>query len=213
MDYYLFVHYTCRNCGTGQKTYALELVNFGFDDTFDKPVQLRKFGESPPFGSYVPPQVSSLIGSERDYYFKGLRAESQSMGIAAFAYYRRVVENKKAAIFDQIIRVSDLLNAEPALLEELRLAKDEQQFTKAVELVKHAIPQALMIQGHNPLTLLHSALSEGLHGHSDAECLELAASIRAVLHELVERVANALKDEKELSQAVAKLLKVKRDKT
>ena len=52
-----------------------------------------------------------MLGSEREYYFKGLRAESQSMGIAAFAYYRRVVENKKFVIFDQIILASELLNA------------------------------------------------------------------------------------------------------
>jgi hypothetical protein len=70
-----------------------------------------------------------------------------------------------------------------------------------------AIPQTLLINGQNPLTLLHSALSEGLHAKSDEDCLELATSIRLVLMELAERIATALKDEAELRNAVNRLLK------
>ncbi|HEY3131582.1 MAG TPA: hypothetical protein VGL91_19155 [Acidobacteriota bacterium] len=40
--------------------------------------------------------------------------------------------------------------------------------TDALESVKHGIPQALLINGHNPLLLLHNALSDGVHGRSDA---------------------------------------------
>jgi hypothetical protein len=58
----------------------------------------------------------------------------------------------------------------------------------------------------NPLSLLHTALSEGLHEQHDDVCLELAASIRLVLTELAERMSQVLKDEAELSGAVNKLL-------
>jgi len=64
-----------------------------------------------------------------------------------------------------------------------------------------------LINGHNPLTLLHSALSDGIHAKTDEECLELATSIRLVLIELADRIATALKDEAELRTAVTKLLK------
>ncbi len=68
------------------------------------------------------------------------------------------------------------------------------------------MPQVLLINGHNPLQLLHSALSEGLHGRSDAHCLDLAGSIRVVLAELSERLTLALKDEAELNRALSHLL-------
>jgi len=55
--------------------------------------------------------------------------------------------------------------------------------------------------------LLHRALSERLHAQTDEQCLELATSIRVVLTDLVERLANALKDEAELNVAVNRLLK------
>jgi hypothetical protein len=80
----------------------------------------------------------------------------------------------------------------------------------AVESVKHALPQALMINGHNPLTLLHAALAESLHTRPDEDCLTLAMSIRVILSELTERLGQAHKDEAELKQAVSRLLAVKR---
>jgi hypothetical protein len=69
-----------------------------------------------------------------------------------------------------------------------------------------AIPEAILIDRHNPLTLLHSALSEGLHAQTDEECLELATSIRVVLTELADRISVALKEEAELKTAVNRLL-------
>ena len=75
-------------------------------------------------------------------------------------------------------------------------------------MIKHGMPQVLLINGHNPLTLLHTALSQGVHEESDDYCLELATSIRVVLTELAERMAQALKDEAELNTAVSKLLQI-----
>ena len=66
-----------------------------------------------------------------------------------------------------------------------------------------------MIQGQNPLNLLHSALSEGLHEDSEEECLTLARHVRVVLTELSERIASALNDEAELKAAVTRLLQKK----
>jgi hypothetical protein len=128
------------------------------------------------------------------------------MGIAAFAYYRRVIEDQKGRIFDEIIKVCGRLSAGEEIITELTNAKNETQFNKAVDTVKLAIPQALFINGHNPLTLLHSALSEGLHAQTDEECLEIATSIRVIMAELAERMGQALKDEAELSAAVKRLL-------
>jgi len=171
-----------------------------------------KFGEVPPFGPPTPARVITLIGGEREYYLKGRRAENQGLGIAAFAYYRRVVENQKTRIIDEVLRVAQKVGAAKEIVDDLNRARTETQFSKAVEAIKHGIPQSLLIDGHNPLNLLHSALSEGLHAQSDEECLELATSIRVVLTELVERIGTALKEEKELSTAVSRLLRASSQK-
>jgi hypothetical protein len=92
----------------------------------------------------------------------------------------------------------------------LTTAKAETQFLKSVTFVRDAIPPSLLIDGHhNPLTLLHAALSTGLHEQTDERCLELAQGVRIVLSELAERLGQALKDKAELKDAVALLLKAR----
>lgn len=197
-----FLTYRCSNCQHTTKIFA---VTAKHDDN-NKDGVILKFGEWPPFGPPTPARVVSLIGPDRDLFLTGRRSENQGMGIGAFVYYRRVVENQKARIFNEIIRVSEKIGAPAESIDLLKKAREETQFSKAVGVVKDGIPQSLLINGRNPLTLLHSALSEGLHVQSDEECMVLATSIRIVLTELAERLGQALKDEAELNAAVSRLL-------
>jgi hypothetical protein len=169
--------------------------------------EVIKFGEWPPFGPHVPSRVISLIREDRELFLAGRRAESQGMGIGAFAYYRRVVENQKIKIINEIIRVAQKIKAPPEAIKELETARDETRFTAAIESIKDAIPQVLLINGQNPLTLLHKALSKGLHAQSDEECLQLATSIRTILTELAERLGQALKEQAEVDAALTHLMK------
>jgi hypothetical protein len=166
-----------------------------------------KFGEWPPFGPPTPARVIKLIGPDRELFLSGRRSEIQGMGIGAFVYYRRVVENQKNRILDEIVKVAQKMNLPEELVLRLKSAESENQFSKAVESIKDAIPQTLLVEGQNPLTLLHSALSQGVHALNDEERLELATSIRVVLTDLAERLGQALKDEAELNAAVSRLLK------
>ena len=130
-------------------------------------------------------------------------------GIGAFAFYRRVVENQKGSLIGGIARLADRLGVWADTLKRFERAKIETQFSKAIDDIKGAIPQSFLVQGHNPLTLLHSALSQGIHAQSDEECLEIATSIRAVLTELAERISQAPKDEAELKNTITRLLNSK----
>ena len=79
----------------------------------------------------------------------------------------------------------------------------------AIEEIKPGIPGSLKIDGHNPLTLLHDALSEGLHAESDAECLEFAGAIRGILIHLAVETKQALQDRNELKKSIGVLLNKK----
>jgi hypothetical protein len=201
--------YFCRNCSATAKTYSFR-AGLQRDE---RTIEVQKYGEIPQYGPPTPARLITLIGPEREYFLKGRRAENQGLGIAAFAYYRRVVENQRNRIFDELIRVATKLNAAPEMLHDLEAAKRETQFSRAVASVKHGIPESLLIDGHNPLLLLHAALSEGLHAQTDQDCLEVATSIRVVLADLVQRIALALREEAELKVAVSRLLALKSSAT
>ncbi|GKX58725.1 hypothetical protein [Leminorella grimontii] len=197
----IYISYICRNCLKSNKIYSLRLQKEKESNSW----LIKKYGEDPAFGPPIPSQAFKLIGGERELFLMGRRCETQGLGIGAFVYYRRVIENQKVRIFDELIRVISKISPDDAVISELETAKRETQFTKAVETIKHALPQSLNINGYNPLTLLHSALSEGVHAHSDKDCLELASSVRTVLFEFAERLSQALKEEAELNAAINKL--------
>jgi hypothetical protein len=200
---YAFQTYACRNCrlAATAKTFALAIM--GNKET--GPVQ--KLGQNPPFGPPTPSRVFKLIGEEyRELFLQGRRAELKGLGIGAYAYYRRIVEHQKYRIIDEIRKVAAKLGASRDTLKAFEDARLETQFATAIERVKTAIPQSLLVDSHNPLTLLHNALSEGLHEMTDDECLALARSIRVLLIELAERITTALKEEAELKSAVSQLI-------
>jgi len=199
-----FIHYECRNCEDTIKIYA---VMARLNGNRSPEGIAWKFGEFPVFGPHVPSRVISLIGPDRDLFLQGRTAENLGLGIGAFAYYRRVVENQKGRIIRELGKAAKQLGVSGDVLTRFEKAATETQFSKAIEDVKDAIPESLRIRGHNPLTLLHPALSAALHGKSDAECLELAKSVRVVLTELADRISRALKDEAELTSAVTQLLR------
>jgi hypothetical protein len=205
---FLYISYICSNCHKTTKTFSLAAQR---DKGSTNSGKCYKFGELPVYGPPTPARLIKLIGPDREVFLKGRRCENQGLGIGAFVYYRRVVENQKNRIIDEIVKVSKKLAVDTKIIAMLEAAKAETQFKRALESLKDAMPQSLLINGHNPLTLLHSALSDGLHDKSDEHCLEIASSIRVVLAELSERLAQALKDEVELNNALSRIMGVKKD--
>jgi hypothetical protein len=202
-----FSVFECKNCNSSEKRFALLLIL----DSGKNLLTAYKYGEYPDFGPPVPPRAITLIGPDKDLFLKGRKCENQGLGVGAFTYYRRVIENQKNRIFDEILKVTRKLFPNDEVIQEIEQAKTETQFSKAVDTIKHALPQSLLINGQNPLTLLYSALSEGVHDLSDDECLGYASSIRVILFELAEKLSQVIKDNAELNNAVTNLIK-KRNK-
>ena len=91
------------------------------------------------------------------------------------------------------------------MLNRITQAAEAREFKRSVELMSDALPNSLRIDGHNPLQLLYTALSVGVHELTDNLCHERAGTIRAVLIGFAQRVTNALHDDAELRIAVSKL--------
>lgn len=200
---HIFLQYQCRNCETTRKIFAVRARVSGNSSNGEA----AKLGEWPPFGPHIPSKVITLIRDDKDLFIKGRRAESQGLGIGAYAYYRRVVENQRNRLMDEIIKVAERTNAGSEVLATLQAARKETQFNKAVDLIKDGVPASLKIDGHNPLQLLHAAISRGIHELTDQECLEKATTVRLVLTDLAERISQALKEHKELQEGIARLLR------
>jgi hypothetical protein len=164
---------------------------------------VAKVGEFPVFRPHVPDAVRSILGDDWELFIQGRQAEGMGLGIGAFAYYRRVVDSRKNYLIDQLIKVAERVGESHEIVSALRSAKTETQFTKAMESVR--VPQSVLIDGDNPLTLLYAAISEGLHANSDTECLSSARAVRVLIVELVRRIEQALESHDEVKSAISDL--------
>ena len=111
-----FLSYRCKDCGNSHKTFALSIIR----DKQTTSGWVTKFGEAPPFCSHTPRRVFDLIGEEyRELFLQGRRAENRGLGIGAYAYYRRIVENQKGKFIDEIRKVAEKLGASEETIKGL----------------------------------------------------------------------------------------------
>jgi hypothetical protein len=167
----LYVQFECKNCGQSPKTYSIWMLA---PQPFGNVIQCMKYGEFPGFGPPPSPQLNKLVETERDHFLKGRRCEMQGLGIGAFTYYRRMVEGVKDRLIEKMIRACEKIQPSAVeVIEELKQARKEREFTRAMQMVKHGLPDSLLMNEQNPLLLLHNALSVGVHGLDDKACLEM----------------------------------------
>lgn len=195
--------YTCAACGIYQRIFLLK-----FSDDLH---YVMKVGQEPPWEISVGKNLEMTLGDHVDYYKKGLVCESQSYGIGAYAYYRRITEE----IIDELLgSILDLIDGEEK--QKYKDALEETKKTKVteekIELVKDLLPVSLRPEGMNPLSVLHGALSEGLHDKNDEECLEIAVEIRESLVYLTGQIIESKKTSRQFTERMRKILEKKREK-
>ena len=198
------IMYRCRNCQAGLKTFAIYVKpNNIKGDVSD--VKVMKLGEYPPFSAPISSRIQRLLTAEDlELYRKGTRSEAQGLGIGAATYFRRIVDEQWKHLVQEIRKAAERLGISDLSVYDKALK--ETQFSKAVDILKNKIPNKLLILDRkNPLTLLHRQLSQQLHELTDEECLQQAADIRVVLTALLENIAEVLKDQNQLREAVSRL--------
>ncbi|MEK7072287.1 MAG: hypothetical protein AAB969_01835, partial [Patescibacteria group bacterium] len=148
-------------------------------------VSYMKVGQFPSWSIEMNQELEKMLGVHADNYKKGLVCESQSYGIGAYAYFRRITENIIGELLDSIPDLIDDQTEKDAYKKALEEVKKTKVAEKKIELVKDLLPDALKATGINPLKALYGALSVGLHDKTDEECMELAEIIRDSLVYLV----------------------------
>lgn len=208
-NFYCFVVYGCTNCAEREKVFAIKAELKGEDDADGV---CTKIYQEPAFGQPIPKRLFHIIGeANREYFLQARRAIARGLGIGAYSYYRRIVENTKFDLVGSVLEVAQATNATTAQIELLKKAQAERRFSKAMEMLQdvNAIPAVLLIEGRNPLSLLHDLFSEGMHQLNDRECLERAQEAEIILCEIADRMQIAMTERKTVKAAITSILKRK----
>lgn len=199
----LKLDYKCTHC---EKFERFFMINFSANGK-----RVAKVGQFPSWEINVEKKIEDILGERSEFYKMGLINESQSYGIGAYAYYRRIVEE---IIQDLLVSIEKLIpeNEKPKYIDALEQTKKTTVTEKKIELVKELLPSNLRPDGLNPLSILHSALSEGLHNLPDSECLRIANEIRETIIYLITQIKEQEYTAKTYSDNMKKILESKNKK-
>lgn len=204
---YCHVSFVCTNCQTKTKLFTVKVeLESGSMLTS---AYCTKVYQEPTFGPPIPKRLFQIIGEDnREHFLQARRSIARGLGVGAYAYYRRIVENTKFDLVASVLEIAKATNAPAEHLALLEKARSENQFSKAMDILKgeSVIPPVLLIDGHNPLALLHDLLSEGIHQLSDPECLERAREAEVILSEIAERKQIALTERKAVKAAIRSIM-------
>jgi hypothetical protein len=187
------LNYFCSSCKTNHYEF---FIDFGVNRTIDKDKNevwsngwVRKIGQRPEWSIEVDKQLQGFLSSTNTELFKrGLVCESQSYGIGAYSYYRRVTE---AILADLLVEIETLVpEGKDKVKYTVALEKTKKEIVASnkLALIKDLLPSDLLTEGYNPLDVIYSAISDGLHNWTDEECLDISEAIRKCLEFLVVKV-------------------------
>jgi len=172
---------------------------------------IYKTGQYPEWEIKMDKNLESTLGKHAKTFRKGLVCESQGYGIGAFSYYRRITEEIIDELLDSITDLIDKNN-----LEEYKTALEATKKTRVtqekIDLIKDLLPEILKPNGVNPLGILHSELSEGLHANTDEACLENATHVKDILTFLINQIIQSKEASKLFTSSMKSLLEKKSGK-
>jgi hypothetical protein len=234
------INMTCRNCGSVQTFNMVndyyEFKGYSNPPSGDEKVRLvyqcqscrsfsrqfqvyispdldyvYKFGQYPEWEIKMDKNLEKTLGKHSKTFRKGLVCESQGYGIGAFSYYRRITEEIIDELLESIVELveSDKQTEYKAALDKTKKTRVTQE---KIDLVKDLLPTILRPSSMNPLGVLHSELSEGLHAETDEKCLENASHIRDILTFLINQIIQSKESAKQFTSSMKSLLEKKSKK-
>jgi hypothetical protein len=119
---YAFAIYRCTDCRKAGKVFGVRAERDYESDTGP----CTKIYQEPAFGNPIPKRLFHIIGeTNRESFLQARRAIARGLGIGAYSYYRRIVENTKFELVDAVLEVARTTNASAEQIKSLEDAQAE----------------------------------------------------------------------------------------
>ncbi|OPK02395.1 hypothetical protein BZ164_22745 [Pseudomonas veronii] len=176
-------HFICVTCKKSQRSYYVEQVVDG------EIIRLQKFGELPRGNIPRDKVLQKFLKDDRENYEKAVICLNHDYGVAAFAYFRRVVENNIDRLLDLLQRDLQASGGDKENLEAIHALRETTPMSDKIKIANTALPAHLKPDGLNPLGRLYQVLSEGVHSLPEEDCLRKAKATSECLAFLIGELA------------------------
>jgi hypothetical protein len=179
-----YFKFSCVSCRNAHREYLVEQV---FDE---ENIRLQKYGELPRSKLARNKALQKFLKEDLDNYEKAAICLSHEYGVAAFSYFRRVVENNINRLLDLVQQDAQSSGSDQSTLDAIAELRKDTPMSQKIKIANRALPSHLKPDGLNPLGRLYQVLSEGVHSFSEAECLAKAKATSECLTFLVSELAS-----------------------
>ncbi|MFN9321561.1 MAG: hypothetical protein ACK58Q_13345 [Chitinophagales bacterium] len=186
---------TCQTCNEYKVNYLLQVeTNQSIPKVIlsgqERPALMqivKKICQFPSFEITPDKSILNFLNQEdQENYKKALICLSQNYGIAAFAYFRRIVENEIIRIIEDIAKLDRPESSNiTSLIDQY---KGNHAMSNLIEGIYEYLPLSLKSLGNNPLKILYSQLSGGIHEYSEEVCSEKSEQINNLLVFVVKKI-------------------------
>jgi hypothetical protein len=189
--------FECDTCSSSKYDFFIEVdIENG---------KIRKVGQSPAWSINLDKDIERFLEDDSDFFKKALICESQGYGIAAFSYYRRVVENSIGKILENLRSILEMEGSSSEDIEQIDRALKGIVMDERIKIAKDAIPNRLRPNGMNPLAIIYDTLSAGIHRHPEEECLKNSEYIRVALSHLIKILTLQNEEQRAFLEAIKRL--------
>ena len=145
-------------------------------------VKVQKIGQYPAQSIDVPKGLEKNLGAYAiSLYKKGLINRNSGYGLGAVTYIRRLVEDKTDELIEVAAQLAESHNIDAATVKKIRnTATERTTYDQKLKIAATVLPDALIIDGVNPLAELYKLVSEGVHELTEEECIAVADETTSV---------------------------------
>lgn len=173
--------YKCVSCRGDLRIFWLHVETIE-----NEKFQVHKVGQHPRGELPRSKTLSKFFKGDREEYNKAVTCMANGYGVAAFAYMRRIVESNINDLLD-MIGEDDMINDD--IKDALVKLKAASPMSSKIAIANKALPDYLLIDGHNLLGTMYKVLSDGVHTLTDQECLKRAKAVQNCLEFLISGLA------------------------
>jgi len=169
--------FRCSGCDIRQFICWVEVE---FEDSY-----IRKVGQTIPWSVDIGKELEKDLGDDAHNYKKALMLLSQSYGIGACVYLRRIIENQINPILEILLEMRKQENADASEISRISEAIQRKDFTSKIETAAELLPESILVDGDNPVKLLHDQLSVNIHSLTDDEVIPIALQLKTAFEYVV----------------------------
>lgn len=201
----ILAEFECVTCNNSRKTFSLVVEKTGEATSgLYNVYTVTKCGEYPLKPLPQNKELSKFLKKDKDEYAKAIRCLANGYGVAAFAYFRRIVENNIDRLLDLI---KESIDTESPLAAKIAELKATSPMSDKISIANHALPDYLKPDGFNPLGQIYGLLSDGVHSLPDEQCLDKAKDLQVCLEFLISELAAHKKNREDFKNRLSAMRK------